>query len=252
MTTVALGSMSPAQRQGWRVLLDLGDVLESGWCLLGGQLVWLLAAEHGADPPRATDDVDVVVDVRTHPDGLRRLCGWLEDVHGFVLDGISPEGIGHRYARDAVPGPGRVLFDVLAPDHLGPRADLTTTPPARTLEAPGARAALDDAERLDVELEGRAGFVWRPPLLAAIGAKAATTAIPVRAAPERDWSDAAFLLTLVADPLAAATALDAKARRRLRRLDPLLDESHWAWRQLGRERARFGHTVLRILLASRT
>ena len=53
-------TMSPAQHQGWRVLLDLAKVFPAGWCLVGGQMVWLLAAEHGVDPPRATDDVDLV------------------------------------------------------------------------------------------------------------------------------------------------------------------------------------------------
>ena len=54
--------MSPAQHQGWRVLLDLAKIFPAGWCLVGGQMVWLLAADHGVDPPRATDDVDLVVD----------------------------------------------------------------------------------------------------------------------------------------------------------------------------------------------
>jgi hypothetical protein len=64
---VPLPAMSPAQEQGWRVLLDLGTVLPDGWCLIGGQMVWLFAAEHGVDPPRATDDVDVVIDLRSRP-----------------------------------------------------------------------------------------------------------------------------------------------------------------------------------------
>ena len=45
--------MSPAQKQGWLVPLRLAKVFPAGWCLVGGQMVWLLAAEHGTDPPRA-------------------------------------------------------------------------------------------------------------------------------------------------------------------------------------------------------
>lgn len=63
--------MSAAQHQGRRVLLDLAKVLPTGWCLVGGQMVWLLGAEHGVDPPRATDDVDLVVDIRAEPAGIR-------------------------------------------------------------------------------------------------------------------------------------------------------------------------------------
>jgi hypothetical protein len=41
-------------------------------------MVWLLAAEHGTEPPRATDDIDLVVDVRARPAGVRHICAWLE------------------------------------------------------------------------------------------------------------------------------------------------------------------------------
>src|SRR5262249_48007000 len=123
MAPIALpGAMPPAQKQGWLVLLNLARVFPTAWCLVGGQMVWLLAAEHGADPPRATVDIDLVVDIRAEPTGLRDLCRWLE-ANDFDLEGISPEGIGHRYVREADPGPGRIMFDVLAMDHAGTRAD---------------------------------------------------------------------------------------------------------------------------------
>jgi hypothetical protein len=93
-------------------------------------MVWLLAAEHGIDPPRATNDVDLVVDIRAEPGGIKKMCRWLESER-FELDGISPEGIGHRYTRAADPGPGKVIFDVLAVDNIGSRADLSTTQGAR-------------------------------------------------------------------------------------------------------------------------
>jgi len=132
-------SMSPSQKQGWLILLDLAKAFPTGWCLVGGQMVWLLAAEHGAAPPRATDDVDLVVDIRAEPAGIRDLCRWLGD-RGFNLEGISPEGIGHRYVRQADPGQGEIKVDVLAPDNVGERADLSTTHGARTVEAAGSRS----------------------------------------------------------------------------------------------------------------
>ena len=114
--------MRPAQEQGWLTLLDLAKTFPGGWCLVGGQMVWLLAAEQGAIPLRATDDVDVVVDLRSEPTGVQALCNWLEDKN-FGLEGISPEGIGNRYFKAANPGPGNILFDVLALDNAGPRAN---------------------------------------------------------------------------------------------------------------------------------
>jgi hypothetical protein len=189
--------------EGWLVLSDLGQAFPKGWCLIGGQMMWLLATEHEVAPPRATEDVDVVVDVRADPALIQKLCRWLED-HDVNLDGVSADGIGRRYARSAQPGPGRVIFDVLAPDNVGSRAILTTSQGARTLETPGTRVALDKAERIDVSIGDRTGTLYRPSLLAAIAVKTAATRIPVRSNPDRDWQDAAFLLSLVTDPIAAA------------------------------------------------
>jgi hypothetical protein len=55
---------------------------------------------------------------------------------GFSLDGISPEGIGHRFVN------GRVRLDVLGPDGLGGRNRLHTVSGARTVEVPGGSQAL--------------------------------------------------------------------------------------------------------------
>jgi hypothetical protein len=213
MAPVTLSSMTPTQEEGWRTLLDLYQDSRMGWCLIGGQMVWLLAIEHGIEP----------------------------------IEGINKDGIGHRYLSTTYPGPGQVKFDVLAPDNVGQRADLTTSPPARTVSAPGTRYALDTAEAIEIVLRGRSGHVLRPSLTAALLAKAAATTIPVRENPDRDWRDAAFLLTLVADPIDTAAELTKGQKRRLRTIRPLLDEDHPAWRQLG-ERGHLGRIALEFLL----
>jgi hypothetical protein len=51
--------MTPAQDEAWRILLDRYDAFPAGWCIIGGQMVWLLAHEYGVEPIRATDDVDI-------------------------------------------------------------------------------------------------------------------------------------------------------------------------------------------------
>jgi hypothetical protein len=241
-------TMSPAQKQGWLVLLRLAGVFPGGWCLVGGQMVWLLAAEYGADPPRATDDVDLVVDIRAEPTGIRDLCRWLED-NSIELDGISPDGIGHRYVKAAEPGPGRIMFDVLAPDNVGARADLATTGGARTIEAAGSRRALNNSERVEVSVTGTKGFIYRPALAAAIVLKATATTVPTRTDTDSDFSDAAFLLSLVPDPVEAARNLTKSDRKQLRVISALLDDQHPAWRPLGRAGARLGQTALNIMLS---
>lgn len=210
-------------------------------------MVWLLAAEHGVNPPRATDDMDIAVDIQSDKTNLRRICEWLE-AHDLSLEGISTDGIGHRYTSRSNVEVGQVSFDVLAPDHIGLRADLVTTPPARTLQAPGARLALKSAESIPIQVEHQTGYVLRPTLIAAIMIKAAATTISGRPNPGRDWSDVAFLLTLINEPLSLARSLSSNDRRRLRRVEALLDPSHSAWQMLGQESAKRGSTALEFLI----
>lgn len=98
--TVELEGLAPAAEEGWDTLLfDLNEVDSSSWLLVGGQMMHLLSVEHAAAVVRPTDDVDVVVDVRTRPQGTRWLSAWLQD-RGFTLEGSSPD-----QSATASPGP---------------------------------------------------------------------------------------------------------------------------------------------------
>ena len=112
MDPVRLTSMMPAQECAWGVLLDLSADFRTDWCLIGGQMVWLFAQEHGIEPVQATEDVDIAVDIQADQGAIKRLCAWLE-TRDFKLEGVSPDGIGHRYVSSTYEGPGDVLFDVL-------------------------------------------------------------------------------------------------------------------------------------------
>lgn len=125
---VELAELPPADEEAWGVLLDLAEEDARSWVLIGGQMVFLLAREHGTNRQRVSDDADVVVDVRARPDGTAWISEWLV-AHGFGLAGISRDGIGHRFERKADPGPGKVSIDVLAPEGLGERALATTIRP---------------------------------------------------------------------------------------------------------------------------
>lgn len=233
--TIEFHELSPAAAQGWMVLFELAVEDVDTWVLVGGQMVYLLAVEHdAADRARRTEDMDVVVDVRARRNGTEWLAGWLGE-RRFALEGIAPDGVGHRFIRRAEPGPGRIVFDVLAPEGLGPRANVFTNRPARTVQVPGSKQAIDRSEVVDVSVTSigggpvHVGRVRRPSLLAATIAKAAATTIPVRTNPERDWQDAALLLALIGDPIAAAGDCTNADRRRLRKLKPLREPSHVGW-----------------------
>lgn len=250
---VLLGRLTPAAEDGWHLLFDLAEVDDANWVLIGGQLVQLLAVENGVQPVRATDDVDVLVNLRTKPGGTAWLAQWLVD-HDFGLKSISTDGIGHRFEKPASGGVGTVVFDILAPDGIGERASRTTVPPARTVEAPGGTQALNRSGLVVVTVSGdtgrppRTGLVRRPSVLGALVAKAAATTLAVRVNPERDWEDAALLLCLVDDPLAAREDCSAKDLKRLRRLTALADVGHPAWAVHSAERAQRGRDALGFLV----
>lgn len=248
-----LTDLTAAAEQGWATLFELAETDTDSWLLVGGQMMHLLAAESGTVLLRPTDDVDVVVDVRTRPGGTEWLANWLTD-RGFELEGISADGIGHRLVRPADPGPGRVAFDVLAPEGLGRRTPVFTRRPARTVQTPGSRQAFDRSEVVQVTVHGsrggeeRSGLVRRPNLLGALVLKAVATRIPVRKNPMRDWQDAALLLALVADPVTTAAECGRKDRQRLSVLAPLHDREHPGWALLGSQESRYGTTTLAFLL----
>jgi hypothetical protein len=121
---IELPVLPPPVDELWHTLLDLGDQLDVPWALIGGQMVLLHAIEHGRVPPQVSQDGDVIADIRAVPDALTQVVAGLECM-GFGLQSISADGLAHRYTRAAEPRP--VVIDVLAPEGLGERADLTTT-----------------------------------------------------------------------------------------------------------------------------
>ncbi len=97
----------------WNVLLDVSERVGTAWSLIGGQMVLLHGLEHGRTPPAASVDLDVLADVLSDQQSLRRLVAALGEL-GFVPAGMSPQGnLLHRYQRDTAEGTLKV--DVLAP-----------------------------------------------------------------------------------------------------------------------------------------
>ena len=112
------------------MILDLAESA-TGWTLIGGQLVFPHALEQGRTPPRVSEDVDLVVDVRVRPPALPALVEVLAAA-GFGVVDIPSDEISHRFAR------GAVKIDVLAPDGVGSRARLSLTRRiSRRWRAPG-------------------------------------------------------------------------------------------------------------------
>ncbi|HEY5834382.1 hypothetical protein [Streptomyces sp.] len=228
----------------WGVLLDIADRMPDVWTLIGGQMVLLHGLEHGRTPPGASQDLDVLADVISHQQSLLLLVDVLKDL-GFQPAGITPEGKVYRYTR--IDADGTLTVDVLAPDKLGNRADLTTSPPGVTLEVPAGRQALHRTTSVSVQLDGRPGAIRRPSLLGAIVGKAAALGIPT-APKAKHYRDLAFLLSLPVNPLSLRSELSKSDRKKLALAKELSDPNHRAWRELRDPDAEAdGQAVYRIL-----
>ena len=212
----------------WRLLLALaGEPSAPRWVLIGGLLVELHAHEHAAAPPRITDDADVLVDVRTSPDGLPVMAKWLI-TQGLELDTPDPEGVAHRFRRA-----DGVTVDLLAPDHVGQRANLSTVPPARTIQAVAGSRLARSAQPARVTYRDMQGIIQRPAVPVTIVGKYRAYRNDHSTRPaERHLTDVVFLLSLVGEPRRAASELVGSDHKYLQRLQAELQPEHHAWKSL--------------------
>ena len=223
----------------WETLLELADLRPQRWTLIGDQMVFVHAIESDVEPVRVSSDLDVLVNARVVTGGVREFVRAIQG-RGFVLAGASPEGLAHRYHR------GRVSLDVLAPEGLGPRTDITTTPPGRTLQVPGGTQALARTELLPIVAGDSEGLVPRPSLLGAIIIKAA--AVDADDLPHAQRSDLALLLSLLEQLTVVREQLTPNDRKCLRRRSGILNAEHRAWSPLPSSQADRGRSALRLLV----
>lgn len=197
--------------QLWSALLDLAEVKPHGWALVGALMVMLHELEAGTSSSRATADADTVVEARGVTNATRAMTRQLLDL-GWTLDDeqIDIEGHGYTFRR------GAAALDLIAPEGLGARADLTTVPPLKVPALPGTRQALDRTQQLAVSCEGRVGAIPRPDLLGALVIKSCAAASDRTAATVRHREDLARLYALVVDPANLGQETSKKDRQRLR------------------------------------
>ncbi|MFO7533517.1 MAG: hypothetical protein R6W93_13740, partial [Candidatus Limnocylindrales bacterium] len=152
-----IASRSDADARLWVALHEVCDLFsELPWVLVGGLMVRLLEAEHGRETPVTTIDVDAIIDVRAMTLGTRQAAQRLLD-HGFLPERPDRETV-YRFTRAGD------IVDVLAPEGLGPRADIVT---ARKVDAGGSRA-LRGRRRLAVSVDAMSFEVPVPDLAGAI------------------------------------------------------------------------------------
>ncbi|WP_336031160.1 nucleotidyl transferase AbiEii/AbiGii toxin family protein [Geodermatophilus sp. FMUSA9-8] len=240
--TVVLPPLSGALDRLWDLVLDIAAQLDpAGWVLVGGQMVMLHGIAAGRTPTRASQDVDVLADLLSDRAGLSR-C--VQAVRQLDLR-PEPDSTGKVY-RFRRPADGAVV-DVLAPDHSPPRWSLRTAVGGDTIQIDGGHQALRRATPLAVVKGSRSATVPVPDLLGALVLKAAAWQSTTRDR-ARHSGDAAFLASLITDPLAERARFAGSDRKRLQRLDRVLGDPDAAeWRALG-DTADDGYAVWRLLL----
>ena len=189
----------------WHLLGGLQDAFPSGWVLIGGLMVYLLAAEAGQTPTRVTADADVLVRVKVLANGTIRIAEWLRE-SGIEFEGASAMEVGHRFSE------GPVSVDLLVQDHLGERAERRTVGQNVAPRAVGGAGLLSAGELVRVvPSDGHIVTIPRPNLPAALVGKA--KAFLHLANPDRHLQDLAFLLGLVRSPVEISAVLALGDRR---------------------------------------
>jgi predicted nucleotidyltransferase len=217
--TVDIVPGSGAEAAVWATALAVSGALDDlPWVLVGAQMVMLLEQEAGRPSGRTTGDVDAMVDVRAVAGATRTATARL------LAAGFEPDGASHPYRFHR----GTESVDLLAPDHLGRRADLVTVPPGTTASIPGGTRALATRRVLEVSVAGgTTGVLPVPSLAGAIVLKLQAWAS--RQA-DRDAEDLVRLLALVGDVEAVRAELKPAERRLLGRVRPLADDRSRTWR----------------------
>ncbi len=207
----------------WRLVREVTGLFDGlPWVLIGGLMVRILEAEHGVATTWTTGDLDTVLDVRTVAGAIRKAATRLEEAD-FTPE-RHDENLTYRFIR------GSDIVDVLAPDYLGGRADITTVPPDETLEAVGSRQAIN--RRRIVKIDDGDGPITLPlpSLLGAIIMKARVVSNTAgRKSQPKHQRDLARLLALVPDPAALHGEMSKKEHGYVRDRAELLDPGHRAW-----------------------
>ncbi|MDO8733239.1 MAG: hypothetical protein Q7L55_11840 [Actinomycetota bacterium] len=235
---IPLAHHTDFEAEGWLTLLELFDAMPRDWALVGGQMVHLHCWQRGVTPPRVTTDADVILDVRLRKSALATATAFLRE-RGFDEDGRSPTEVAHRWKR------GRVSIDVLLPEGIGERvAQARTVTGGRTVQVPGGTQALARAQRVEVEVAGRTGYVIRPSLLGALVGKAAALEIPVDPNRERHREDFITLAGLIDNPAGMNQIVDKKDRQRAERMLAWAPDSYPGWDQAEHGVATRGTAVM--------
>ena len=226
----------------WKTVLDISEIVPQGsWILVGGLMTQVHAGLAGLDS-RATNDVDMLVDLLASPRNANVVIRSLEKM------GFEPQEPGLRGSAFHRMAKGDLIVDILVADHLPTSrqkaAKMKTWP---MLETPGGAQAVERKVGVEIVSEARRSIVFVPSLLGALVLKCAAWTTDKRS-PHRHLEDAALLASLITDHAEVLSQLHGSDRKRLRKTAAALeDPNETSWLLLSPEQRIKGQDTMRIL-----
>lgn len=214
------------------------------WMLVGGLMVQVHAMAAGLSPSRATEDVDLAINLTAPDVAAANVLGALRGLGYDVVDPLDRDGPLHRLTREGQ------HIDLLVPDHP-PRNEATRRRyrigGRELFSAEGVSQALARPQQARIALAGTPSFtVTVPNLLGALVLKGAAWKADNRAA-RRHLEDAVTLAACVEDAVPYLDDLHGNDRRRLRGLHDALASGEPALARLDDAKALRAQDALRIL-----
>ena len=234
------GLLSP-----WSTVFDVIEATDTNdWVLVGGLMVQLHARRAGIPPPRATKDVDLVVDVATNHSSVTSIASALTRIGFDPVVPLSRKEPIYRFQRD------REQVDMMVADHLPsqlkPRFMMR---PAFAVTA--GEQSLRRRDTFVVTSTTRTVTLGAPDVLGALIGKGAASVVDSRD-PSRHLDDAAVLLATIESVGALdLTHLSANDRKRLTTIATKLGEvAHPAWLNLTEpQRAKARRNLAAIVMS---
>ena len=228
----------------WKTVIDVAQATPKGsWLLVGGLMTQVHAGLHGYSS-RATEDVDVLVDIMANTSNISKVTLSLKDL-GFEFEEPMLRGSAFHRMRN-----GSMVVDILVEDHLygksQHRAKVGTWP---MMKAPGGHQAIE--RRMDVLIcsSEREAIIEIPNLLGAIILKSAAWKADNRDA-YRHLEDVALLCSLADDLAGMRASMHGSDKKRIVAVaNALSDPNESAWLKLDPTMRIRGMDVLRILSA---
>lgn len=203
-----------AQAESWNGLLDVAEIIPTGWVLAGGQMVFVHLLQRDFPRPRPTADIDTVIDVRGQPGKpVQRFVQALKSAGFTALQG-DPSGNLHRWVR------GAASIDILVPRGLAEGLSDGRNPAGgqvTIIATAGGQFLLDHSRPTEISVNGRQATIPLPEILAAAYGKASALINVGDTSGLRDMDDLLSLISVMtSEELSGISTLRPHEKRRLR------------------------------------